>query len=84
MTISKIQLDSLLLVAIGKLYSAQSTYMIGLYKQQNKMSFNHSVAAMDSFVKSIESKLNEDEIEFLASISDSLMDGIIELKGQLK
>lgn len=80
MEISQIQLDSLLLVAIGKLYSAQSTYMIGEYKQQNKMNFNHSISAIDTFVKSIEAKLTIDEMEFLESISDSLMDGIIELK----
>lgn len=83
MKISKLQLDSMLLVAIGKLYSAQSAYMINEYKQQNKMYFNNSINAIDTFVKSIESKLTKEEIEFLEDVSDELMNGIISIKKDL-
>jgi len=83
MEVNKLQLDSMLLVAIGKLYSAQSSYMIGEYKHQTKMSFNHSIAAIDTFVKSIETRLTKEEIEFLEAISDELMNGIISIKKDL-
>ena len=79
-----IQLDSLILVAIGKLYSEQSTYMIGEYKQKNKMNFNHSVNAIDTFVKGCEINLTDPEKEFLQEITDCMLNGLIEMKNELK
>ena len=51
MTKEQLQIESLILVAIAKLFNEQSTYLIGELKNQTKMNFNIAVSAANNFVK---------------------------------
>lgn len=53
--------EKVILVALAKLFSEQSTYIIGELKQQTKMRFNIAVSSVDSFINQIESNLSEDD-----------------------
>ena len=83
MTEKERQLESLLLVGIGRLFNEQSTYLIGELKQQTKMDFNNSVNAVNTFVKGIERMLTKEDNEFLEVLTDAMNDGLFDLRKTL-
>jgi hypothetical protein len=84
MTTEEIQLETLILVAVGKLYSEQSTYLIKEYKQKTKFNFNVSVSGIDGFIKGIEANLTESEKAFLQELTDCMLNGLTDMKKELK
>ena len=76
----RLDTEKIILVAIGKLYNEQSTYLIGELKQQAKMNFNISVNAINTFVTEIEGKLDPHSKKTLELIVDAMHDGISNLK----
>ena len=80
MTEKERQLESLLLVGIGRLFNEQSTYLIGELKHQTKMDFNIAVNAINTFVKGIENRLNDADKEFLEELTDCMHNGLADLR----
>ena len=68
------------LIAIGKLYSEQATYLTKELKQRQKQLFNHSVNAVDLFVKQIENQLQQNEIDLIQSITDEFHNAFNEIR----
>lgn len=77
------QYTVLILIAIGKLFSEQSTFLINELKQEKKQRFNLAVKSVDLFIKEIESGLCDHNAETLQILTDSLNDGISDLRKQL-
>lgn len=77
------QINILVLVAIAKLFNEQSTFLIGELEKDKKHWFNLSVNAADNFVKSIEKSLNDFDRETLEILTDSMHDGVSNLKKEL-
>jgi hypothetical protein len=80
---SKLQIESLILVAIAKTFNEQGTYLIGELKAQTKFNFNVAMSATNNFVKSIEDRLQPDEIGFLESLVGAMNDGLYEMREDL-
>lgn len=80
MTQHERQRESLILVAIGKLYSEQSTYLINELKQQSKMEFNNSVKSVNTFVAGIEKRLNKEDNDLLQELTDAMHNGLTDLR----
>lgn len=78
-----VELNKIILVAVGKLYSEQSTYLLGELKHKPKQRFNQSLISIDAFVKEIESSLSPENFETLELITDAMHDGIANLKKDL-
>ena len=83
MTPKKLQLEKLLLLGIAKLYSEQSTYLIGELKQQVKMRFSIANNGIDAFISEVEKGLNEYDFETLSLLTDTLNDGMATLRNEL-
>jgi hypothetical protein len=83
MTNHERQRECLILVALGKVFTEQSTYLIGELKQQTKMDFNNSVNAVNTFVKGIERMLTKEDNEFLEVLTDAMNDGLFDLRKTL-
>lgn len=75
--------EKVILVALAKLFSEQSTYIQGELKQQIKMRFHIAVNGVDSFINEIESKLSEHDAETLRIITDALHEGMTGLRADL-
>lgn len=75
--------EKVILVALAKLFSEQSTYVIGELKQQTKMRFGIAVNAVDSFVNQIEGNLSEYDKMTLELITDALHEGMAGLRKDL-
>jgi hypothetical protein len=69
-----------ILIAIGKLYSEQATYLTKELKQRQKQLFNNSVNAVDLFVKQIENQLQQNEIDLIQSITDEFHNAFNEIR----
>lgn len=54
MDAKKLQIESLILVALAKNFNEQGTYLIGELKAQTKFNFNVAMNATNNFVKGIE------------------------------
>lgn len=80
----RIEDEKIILVALAKLFSEQSTYVIGELKQQQKFRFKVAVSAVDAFVNEIESKLSETSMKTLELITDALHGGMTGLRNDLK
>lgn len=76
--------DKQLLVALAKLFSDQSTRVIGELKQQQKMRFSIAVNAIDSFVAEVESKMNDTDKEDMQQLTDALNDFICDVRKQFE
>ena len=74
--------DKQLLVALAKLFSDQSTRVIGELKQHQKMRFSIAVNAIDSFVSEVESKMNEQDKEDMQQLTDALNEFISDVRKQ--
>jgi len=70
MTEDERALNTVILIAIGKLYSEQSTMLTGELKQRKKQLFNNAVREVDQFVKEVEKLLQPDEIKMIENIVD--------------
>ena len=80
MSDKEIAVNTVLLIAIGKLYSEQATMLTGELKQRKKQLYNNSVEAIDKFVKEVEKLLQPDEIEQLQNVTDGFHDALNELR----
>ena len=76
--------DKQLLVALAKLFSDQSTRVIGELKQQQKMRFSIAVNAIDSFVNEVESKMNDTDKEDMQQLTDALNEFIGDVRKQFE
>ena len=83
MTAKELQMEKLLLLGIAKLYSAQSTFLIGELKQQIKMRFNIANNSVDAFISEVEKGLNEYDFETLDLLTETLNDGMATLRKEL-
>jgi hypothetical protein len=77
------QYNVLILIAIGKLFSDQSTFLINELRHEKKQKFNLAVKSIDMFIKEIETGLGDFNKETLQILTDSLNDGISDLRKQL-
>lgn len=75
--------EKVILVALAKLFSEQSVFVIGELKQQTKMRFNIAVSAVDSFIKQVEGNLSDEDKQTLIEITDALHDGMSKLRNEL-
>jgi len=74
--------DKQLLVALAKVWSDQSTRVLGELKQQQKMRFNIAVNSIDSFINEIESKMNPTDKQDLQELTDALNDFLQDVRKQ--
>lgn len=77
------QADLLIQCGIAKLFSDNSTHLLGELKNEQKHWFNISVNAMDNLLKSIESKLSSHNLETLNLLNEAMCDGVVNLKKEL-
>ena len=77
------QANVLINLAVLKLFSDQSAYLIGELNKEKKHWFNTTVRAADSFIKEVESGLSDHNKETLQILTDSLNNGIADLKNDL-
>jgi len=80
---SEKQIDIIILIGIAKLLSDQSTYLIGEFSRDKKQSFNMAVRAVDSLVRDIEKDLCDHNKKTLLVLTESLNDGVHDLRKQL-
>lgn len=78
-----IEQEKVILVALAKLLSEQSTYVIGELRPRPKMKFNDMIIAVDAFIKELEGSLCEENIEALSEITDALHEGMSKLRTDL-
>ena len=69
-----------LLIAVGKLFSEQATFLTGELKYKPKMLFNSSVQTVDKFCQEVEKLLQPDEKELLQSVTDEFHNIFAELR----
>ena len=79
----KLQIESLILVALAKHFNSQGTYLIGELKQQTKMNFNVAMSATNNFVNGIEKGLLPDEKKFLVDLVGVMDDALFEMRKDL-
>lgn len=77
------QANVLINLAILKLFSDQSTFIIGELPREKKHWFNTTVRASDNFIKEVENGLSSHNVETLQILTDALNIGIAELKKDL-
>ena len=77
------QANVLINLAILKLFSDQSCFIIGELPREKKHWFNTTVRAADNFIKEVESGLSEHNKETLQILTDALNNGITDLKKDL-
>lgn len=77
------QANVLINLAVLKLFSDQSTFIIGELPREKKHWFNTTVRAADNFIKEVESGLSDHNKETLQILTDSLNNGIADLKNDL-
>lgn len=82
-SIKKKELEVLICIALAKLFSEQSTYLIDELRQDKKQWFNLSVNAIDTFIKLVEKDLSEYNLETLNIMVDSLHDGMATFRKEL-
>ncbi|MCE2706935.1 MAG: hypothetical protein LW807_07655 [Proteobacteria bacterium] len=83
MNAKKLQIESLILVALAKHFNSQGTYLIGELKQQTKMNFNVAMSATNNFVNGIEKGLLPDEKKFLDDLVGVMDDALFEMRKDL-
>ena len=84
MTTQERQLEALIIVSIAKVYSEQSTILtneLGDTEQRDR--FKQSVKYIDKFIKSIEKRLNPDEVEFLQNVTDVQLNALADMRVEL-
>lgn len=84
MDAKKLQIESLILVAIAKNFNEQGTYLIGELKAQTKFNFNVAMNATHNFVKGIEKGLLPEEAKFLEDLVGVMNDALYEMRKDLE
>lgn len=70
MTPGQRQTENLILIALAKAFSEQSTALIGTKRHEQKAVFNNAVNAIDLFIRLVESQLSQEEQEYLTAVGD--------------
>jgi hypothetical protein len=83
MTAEEIATERLILAALMKAVSEQSTYLIGELRHEVKRDFNEMISRVDRFVNGIEKNLNEAQMEYLQSITDIYHNMNLEIRANL-
>lgn len=83
MTKQEFEINKLIIVAVGKLFSDQSTYMLNVMKHRAKFDFNVAINSVDRFTKEIENKLSPEDNEKLQTLTDALNDALAEMRKQI-
>jgi hypothetical protein len=84
MTTKERQLESLIIASIAKVYSEQSTLLtneLGNVEERHK--FKQSVKYIDKFIKSIEKRLEADEVAFLQNVTDAQLNALADMRVEL-
>jgi hypothetical protein len=84
MTTAERQLEALIIVSIAKVYSEQSTLLtneLGNLEERHK--FKQSVKYIDKFIKSIEKRLEADEVAFLQNVTDAQLNALADMRVEL-
>ena len=74
---------TLTLVAIGKCFNEQSTYLTGELKQRPKQTFNLAVKSIDTFIGEIEKSLTQDELKVLEGLTDEFHELLKQIRKQI-
>lgn len=69
-----------ILIAVGKLYSEQATFLTGELKYKPKMLYNDSIKTIDKFCNEVEKLLQEDEKQLIQNITDEFHNIFLELR----
>ena len=77
------QANVIINLAVLKLFSDQSTYLLGELNKEEKQWFTTTVNAADNFIKLVENGLSEHNKETLQILTDELNNGITNLKNDL-
>ena len=77
------QANVIINLAVLKLFSDQSTYLLGELHKEKKQWFTTTVNAADNFIKLVENGLSEHNKETLQILTDELNNGITNLKNDL-
>ena len=77
------QANVIINLAVLKLFSDQSTYLLGELNKEKKQWFTTTVNAADYFIKLVENGLSEHNKETLQILTDELNNGITNLKNDL-
>jgi len=83
MDAKKLQIESLILVALAKNFNSQGTYLIGELKQQTKQNFNIAMNATHNFVAGIEKNLQPEEVKFLEELVGTMDDALADMRKEL-
>lgn len=83
MDAKKLQIESLILVALAKHFNSQGTYLIGELKQQTKQNFNIAMNATHNFVAGIEKNLKPEEVKFLEDLVGTMDDALADMRNEL-
>lgn len=78
------KLEITIFLCIAKMFSEHSTILTGELRHQKKQKFNLAVASVDTFLKEFEGSLNDYNKETLQILTDSMHDGIANLRKQIK
>jgi len=77
------EMNVLLLLGTAKLFSEQSTFLIGELSHEKKQWFNNSVKAIDNFMRLIEKDLSDHNKQTLLILIESLNNGMHTLRNEL-
>lgn len=83
MTKEEISTENMILVAIMKAYSEQSTYLTGLLKHGLKSDLREIVNRADNFIKDVEKNLPEVQQEYIQNVTDIYHNITIEARKNL-
>ena len=83
MTKQEFENNKLIVVAVAKLFSDQSTYLLNEMKHRAKYDFNLAINAADRFTQGIEAALSIEDKERLQVITDAFNNGLTEMRAEL-
>lgn len=76
--------EKIILAAILKAATEQSTFLIGEFKFEMKRDFKELFRRIDQFVESVEGMVGDDQKEFLASLADRYHQLNKEIRNEIK
>lgn len=82
MTIEERSINTVILIAVAKMLSEQSTTLTGELKQKKKQIFNQMVMECDRFVLEVEKMLTEEEIQMIQNITDRFHTSLQEIRNK--
>ena len=77
------QINALITLSIAKLLSEQATYLIGILPPKKRESFEVMLKKSDKFIQAMEKGMDEYSRETLVIMTDSMHDGIANLRSEL-